>query len=163
MTRLPSIVVAGLLVLFGVASCSSSAVRPRYQTADGSLAEVTGFATAAMMAGGSPSGPVTVRITEMRARRLALLVNRLPSVPQSQVNCVEPLGLMYRIVFGSGAIAHSKAVVDGYRCDAGVTVTIAGQTSSWRRDANCTLIRAVRQVLPGRAKATLSLSIGCDS
>jgi len=70
---------------------------------------------------------------------------------------------MYRIVFSNGTVAQSKAVVEGYRCDAGVTVTVPGQTSSWRRDASCTLIRAVRHVLLGRAKATRTLTIGCDS
>src|SRR5215831_4604293 len=162
-TRLPSIAVAGLLVLFGVASCTSSTSRQQYETSDRSLAEVTGFASAPRFAGGPPSGPIAVRITGTQAIRLALLVNRLPSAPSSQVNCVEPLGLMYRIVFGTGTVAKSKAVVDGYRCDAGVTVTVAGQTKSWRRDASCALIRAVREVLQGRAKATRSLTIGCDS
>jgi hypothetical protein len=163
MTRLPSIVVAGLLFLLGIASCSSSSVRPQYKTSDGSLAAVTGFASAPVMAGGSPSRPVTVRVTGMRASRLTLLVNRLPSVSQSQVSCHEPLGLMYRIVFGNGTLAKSRAVVAGYRCDAAVAVTVAGQISWWRRDAHCALLRAVRQVLPRRAKATQRPSIGCDS
>jgi hypothetical protein len=99
----------------------------------------------------------------MNSGRLALLVSQLPSVGQSQVHCMEPLGLMYRIVFGAGAVAPSKAVVEGYRCDAGVAVTVAGKASSWRRDANCELIRAVRLVLPARARATQRLAIGCGS
>ena len=83
---------------------------------------------------------------------------------QSQVDCHEPLGLMYRIVFGAGSVSQSKEVVEGYRCAAAaVRVAVAGKASSWRRDANCTLIRAVRHVLPGRAKATQSLAIGCGS
>jgi hypothetical protein len=155
MKRLLLVVMAGLVVLAAVASCSSSPVR--------SAAEVTGFASAPLPAGSLPSGPVTVRVTGVEASRLALLVNRLPSVTQLQVHCEEPLGLMYRIVFDVGSLAPSKAVVEGYRCDAAVTVTVAGKVSSWRRDANCMLIRAVRLVLPGQAKATQSLDIGCGS
>jgi hypothetical protein len=157
MKRLPLVVVAGLIVLAGVASCSSSTLRPQHHAPDGLGTEVTGFASVSL-ASMSPSGPVTVRIPRMESSRLALLVSRLPSIGQSQVRCEEPPGLMYRIVF-----APSKAVVEGYRCDAGVTVTVAGQATSWRRDANCTLIRAVRLVLPSRAKATRSLDIGCGT
>ena len=60
---------------------------------------------------------------------------------------------MYRIVFGAGSVAPSKAVVEGYSGYVAVTVAVAGKASSCRRDANCTLLRAVRQALPGRAKA----------
>jgi hypothetical protein len=72
------------------------------------------------------------------------------------------MGLLYRIVFGAGSVAPAGAVVEGYQCDAAVTVTVAGETS-WRRDPDCTLIRAVRVVLPARAKATQRLAIGCAS
>jgi hypothetical protein len=162
MNMLPRIVVAGIVVLLGVASCSSSVPPPRYQIPDGPVAEVTGFASVPTDSGFS-SGPVTVRITGMEVSRLAVLAGQLPSIAQSQVRCVEPPGLMYRIVFGNGSAAQSKEVVEGYRCDAGVTVTVAGKASSWRRDASCMLLRAVRLVLPGRAKATQSLGIGCGS
>jgi hypothetical protein len=153
------IAAAGALVLSGVAGCSAAPAGQRYQPSGESVAEVTGFAHDAMFIGGTPSGPVSVRITGVRSSRLALLVSQLPSV--SQVHCEEPLGLMYRIVFDAGAARQSKTVVDGYRCDAAVTVTVAGKASTWRRDSACTLLRAVREVLPGRAKATRSLSIGC--
>ena len=158
MKKLPPIVVAGILVLLGVASCSSSKSQPHHQP----IVKVTGFAKNPFI-GGTPSGPVSVRVTGVEASRLALLVRQLPSVSQSQVHCEEPLGLMYRIVFGPGSVAQSKAVVEGYRCDAAVTVTVAGKTSAWRRDANCALLGAVRQALPGRAKATQRLDIGCGS
>jgi hypothetical protein len=149
-------VLVGLVVLLGVTSCSST-TRP-------SVAEVTGFRSVPVpVAGSSPAGPVTVRLAGKGAGLLAQLVSQLPSVAQSQVHCEEPLGLIYRIVFGAGGGAKSKEVVDGYRCAAAVTVAVAGEAISWRRDANCTLIRAVRHVLPGRAKATQSLSIGCGS
>ncbi len=69
---------------------------------------------------------------------------------------------MYRIDFSAGLVAHSTALVAGYRCGAAVTVAVAGAKVSWRRDARCALIRAVRRVLPARAKATRSLAIGCD-
>ena len=163
MNRLPPIVIAGLVILLGLASCSSSTVRPHYQRSYGSVAEVTGFASVPLMTRSLPSGAVTVRITGTEASRLALLVSQLPSVAQSQVHCEEPRGLMYRIVFGAGSVAQSRAVIKGYRCDAAVTVRVAGKTSSWRRDTSCTLNRAVRQVLPGGAKATQSLEIGCGS
>jgi len=156
--KLSPVVLAGLLALFGLAGCSSSALRPQ----SGPVASVTGYAKIPFV-GGMPSAPVTVRVTGKEADRLALLVTQLPAVPQSQVHCEEPLGLMYRIVFGAGAVAQSKAVVEGYECDAAVTVAVAGKTISWRRDARCTLIRAVRRALPARAKETQALGIGCVS
>ena len=156
MKRLQPIAVAGLVAVLAIVGCSSSSPRP-YQA---SVTDVTGFANAAPPAGEMLTGPVTVRVTGSATSRLAMLVRRLPSVPQ--VHCEEPLGLIYRIVFHAGVIAQSTAVVDGYECDAAVMVTVAGQ-ASWRRDASCTLLRAVRQVLPARARATQSLAIGCDS
>jgi hypothetical protein len=113
-----------------------------------------------------------VHLTDREAIRLALLLRQLPPVPgaaapgspPSQVHCEEPLGLMYRIVFAGGDGPVPAEVVEAYRCDAVVAVQGLGAgISSWRRDASCTLIRAVRHVLPGRAKATQSLSIGCGS
>lgn len=163
MKRLPSLVAAGLLVLLGAAGCSSSAWQPQLQMSDRSVAEVTGFAYVAGPATGETSGPITVRVTGMKASRLALLVSQLPAVARLQVDCQEPLGLTYRIVFGAGLLAESKVVVEGYECDAAVTLTVAGKTSLWRRDASCKLIRAVRQVLPGRATATRSIAAECES
>jgi hypothetical protein len=162
MRKIASIVAAGVLVLLGAGGCASATVHPQYQPPDESVATLTGFASVAFI-GGTPSGPVTVRITGTAANRLAVLVSQLPSVSQSQVHCEEPLGLMYRIDFGTDAAGPSKTVVDGYRCDAAVTVTVAGRASSWRRDSTCRLIRAVRQALPVRARATRSLDIGCGS
>lgn len=150
------IVVICLVVLIGVAGCSSTTLP--------SVAEVTGFTSVSIPAeGSSPSGPVTVRVAGKDASRLAQLVSQLPSVAPSQVHCHEPLGLMYRIVFGAGSVPQSKEIVEGYECAAAVRVAVAGKASSWRRDANCTLIRAVRHVLPGRAMATQSVAIGCGS
>jgi hypothetical protein len=149
-------VLTGLIVLVGVAGCSST-TRP-------SVAEVTGFQSASVPAEGSaPSGPVTVRVAGKDASRLARLVSELPSVRQSQVQCEEAPGLIYRIVFGAGSVAQSKEIVEGYWCAAAVTVAVAGKALSWRRDVNCTLIRAVRHVLPDRAKATQRLLPGCGS
>jgi hypothetical protein len=149
------IVLVGLVVSVGVAGCSSTTLP--------SVAEVTGFTSVPVgpAAGLPPSGPVSVRVAGKDASRLARLVSQLPSVAQSQVQCVEPPGLMYQIVFGGGSVAQPKEIVEGYECAGAVTVAVAGKASSWRRDVNCTLIRAVRQVLPGRAKATQSLPIGC--
>ena len=149
------IVLVCLAVVIGVAGCSSATLP--------SVAEVTGFRSVRIPAGSAPSGPVTVRVAGKDATRLAELVSQLPSVAQSQVNCHEPLGLMYRIVFGAGSVAQSKEIVEGYQCDAAVRVAVAGKASPWRRDASCTLIRAVQHVLPSRAKATQSLAIGCGS
>lgn len=162
MRRLAPIAVAGLVLLLGVASCSSSSLRPPRPTLGRSVAEVTGFVSVPVMSG-APSGPVTVRVAGTKVSRLALLVSKLPSVAQSQVHCEEPLGLMYRIVFAAGLVAPSRAVVEGYRCDAGVTVTVAGKATSWRLDRSCRLLRAVRQVVPDRARATHALAIGCAS
>ena len=155
MKKFPLSVLTGLIVLVGIAGCSSTTLP--------SVAEVTGFTSVPLgPAGGSPSsGPVTVRVAGKDASRLARLVSQLPSVTQSQVQCMEPPGLLYRIVFGAGSVAQSKEIVEGYWCAAAVTVEVAGKARAWRRDVNCTLIRAVRHVLRGRAKATQSLLPGC--
>ena len=146
----------GVVVLFVVAGCSSAALP--------SVAQVTGFRSVRVpVAASSPYGPVTVRVAGKGADRLAQLVSQLPSATQSQVTCHEPLGLMYRIVFGAGSGAQSHEVVEGYECAAAVTVAVAGQAISWRRDAHCALIRAVRHVLPARAMATQRLASGCGS
>jgi hypothetical protein len=156
MKKPTQIVLVGLVVVLSAASCTSATLP--------SVAVVTGFRSVPVpVAASSPDGPVTVRVAGKDASRLAQLVSQLPPVAQSQVHCEEPLGLRYRIVFGGGSVAESKEVVEGYACAAAVTVAVAGQAISWRRDANCTLIRAVRHVLPGRAKATQSLAIGCCS
>jgi hypothetical protein len=157
MKKPTQIVLAGLVVLLGTASCTSATLPP--------VAELTGFTSvlAGQGPGSSLSGPVTVRVSGKDASRLAHLVSQLPAVTQSQVHCEEPPGLIYRIVFGGGSAARPKEVVAGYMCAAAVSVAVAGQAISWRRDAHCTLIRAVRHVLPGWAKATQSLAIGCGS
>jgi hypothetical protein len=90
------IVLICLVVLVGVAGCSSSLP---------SVAEVTGFTSVRFPAAGSaPSGPVTVRLAGKEASLLAQLVSQLPTV--SQVQCHESLGLMYRIAFGAGSVAQ---------------------------------------------------------
>jgi hypothetical protein len=157
MRKLTLTVLIGLVVLLGVSSCSSTTLRPP-------VAEVTGFRSESFpAAGSSPSGPITVRLTGRGASRLAQLVSQLPSVTKSQVTCEEPPGLIYRIVFRASSVARSREVVEGYQCASAVTVAVAGKAISWRRDAHCMLLHAVRHVLPGRAKATQMLGIGCGS
>jgi hypothetical protein len=158
MKRLAQLVSVGLLALLGAASCSSPTVGLPYQASGESLAEVTGFASVQLPF--PASGPVTVRVAGTEASGLAVLVSQLPSIKQSLL-CHEQV-LMYRIVFGPSA-AQSDAVVEGYACDAVVTVTVAGNptVTVWGRDADCTLIRAVAHVLPARAKLTRSLDVGC--
>ena len=166
MTKPVLIVLASLVVLAGVANCSSSTSRSPLPP----VSTVTGFARMPLT-GGVTSGPVMVRLTYGEAIRLVLLLRQLPPVlgatpapgsPPPQVHCQEPLGLMYRIAFAGGDGPVPAEVVEGYRCDAAVAVRgPGGLISSWRRDAQCSLIRAVRHVLPGRAKATQSLPVGC--
>lgn len=155
------VLLLGAVVVFGAAGCSSSVWSPQIPTSDLSAAAVTGFASSGPLAGSNSFGPVTVQIAGARASQLAQLVDQLPSVPQSQMDCIDGLGLVYRIVFSSGPDS-SRTVVEGYRCNAGVTVTLSGRNSSWLRDADCTLIRAVRQMLPSRATATRSTTVGCQ-
>ncbi len=158
-----------LVVLLSITGCGSTTVqagrgtgrRPGRDAPGGPAAQVTGFASVPLLS--RPAGPVTVRVTGAGASRLALLLGHLRVVTRSQVSCNDPPGLMYRIVFGAGLIAKSKTVAESYRCAAGVTIMVAGRPGSWRRDSHCTLIRAVRRVLPARAKATRSLAIGCGS
>ena len=167
MKKAALVVLAGLVVLFGVANCSSSTFRSPLPP----VSTVTGFARMPRT-DGVTSGPVLVHLTYREAIRLVLLLRQLPLVPgaaapgspPSQVSCHEPLGLMYRIVFGGGDGPVPAEEVEGYRCDAAVAVGFpGGPIRSWRRDAQCRLIRAVRRVLPGRAKATQSLPVGCGT
>lgn len=157
MKRLQPILAASSIVL-AVAGCSAAAARPPVRASDQSVAEVTGFTSES--SAWSLYGPVSVRATGAQASRLALLVNQLPSAARPE--CQEPAGLIYRIVFGAGSVAHSKTVVvEGYRCGAAVAVGAAGSASYWRRDSACKLFRAVRRILSGRAKATQDLTPGC--
>jgi hypothetical protein len=156
------------LVLGATAGCSSSAAPPQsavqpqhamqpYAAQNRPVAEVTGFRSGSIF--GFP-GPVTIRITGQPATRLAELVSQLPAA--SPPDCHEGPGLIYRIAFSAGSVAHSTAVVDGYRCGAEVALRSAGQVTSWRHDPTCELYRAVRQVLPDRAKATHDFGVGCN-
>jgi hypothetical protein len=150
---------AGLLAVLGIVGCTSAAAHQPSSP----IAEVTGFAVAAAPAGTAPGGPVTVQLTGPQATRLAQVVSELPAAAPQQISCHEPLGLMYRISFSAGAVAPARATVEGYECGAAVSVTPGGAGSSWRRDTDCALIRAVRAVLPQQAKATQTEPIGCGS
>jgi len=132
-------------------------MQPHYATQDWPVAEVTGFRSGSIF---GFSGPVSIRVTGPQASRLAKLVSQIPAA--SPPDCHEGPGLIYRIAFSAGAVAHSTAVVDGYQCGAEVALTSAGRVTSWRHDPTCALYRAVRQVLPGRAKATQNLGVGCN-
>jgi hypothetical protein len=161
MKRLPPLWAAVLVVLLGVAGCSSTAAAPVSGASERPAAEVTGFSSAGGMFESGSTGPVTVRVSGTSATRLVQQIDQLPH--SGYVHCEEPLGLVYRIVLITNAGARDKTVVDGYRCDAAVTVKADGQAISWRRDATCGLIATVRKLLPGRAKATQDLTIGCNS
>ena len=154
--RLSLTLAMGLAALLAAGGCSSPPGGLSYLPASESSARVIGFASASP-GGGTPTDPLTIHISKAQASTLAQLLRQLPSVDQSQVNCHEGPGLIYRIVFQ----ADSAAEVDGYRCDAAVTVSLGGKHPVWRRDAGCSLFHAVRQVLPAQAKATESLDIGC--
>jgi hypothetical protein len=143
---------AGLLVV----GCSSSSGGLSYLPASESSARVTGFASFSL-AGGTSTDPLTIHIGRANAGRLAQLARQLPAVEQSQVHCQEGLELIYRIVFQT----EPTVVVDGYRCDAAVTVSLGGKHPAWRKDADCSLFHAVRHVLHAQAKATEALDIGC--
>jgi hypothetical protein len=118
-------------------------------------ARVTGYTS------GDPafasSGPVTVVLRGKTAAHLDQVLNSLPK--GGTMDCEENV-LLYNISF---ALAGSHRTVDvaGYGCVAAVQVTEDGKTML-RTDNRCTLLAAVRKVLPARAVATQQGSAACD-
>jgi hypothetical protein len=117
-------------------------------------AQVTGYA--ATSASGHASGAVSVELDGAAAARIATLVEGLPRA-NLRHNCAEDVQ-EYHITFsadGGKGVRHGFALT-GYWCDnLVVEVPLHGPTED-RIDRDCTLLSAVRRLLPARAIATHS-------
>ena len=138
------------------AGCSAAATANAASTAPAvTQATVTGYKS------GSPalqsSGPVTVVLRGKTAADLGQVLNSLPA--GGTMECMENV-LLYNITFALSG-SHKTVDVGGYACVAAVQVTEDGK-STLRTDSRCTLLAAVRKVLPASAVTTQEDSPACD-
>ena len=138
------------------AGCSAAATADAAGTAPAATrATVTGYKS------GSPalqsSGPVTVVLRGKTAADLGQVLNSLPEGGTMQ--CMENV-LLYNLTFALPS-SHKTIDVGGYACAAAVQVTEDGK-STLRTDNHCTLLAAVRKVLPASAVTTQQDSPACD-
>ena len=138
------------------AGCSAAATATTTSTAPAvTQAKVTGYKS------GSPafqsSGPVTVVLHGKTAAHLDQVLNSLPK--GGTMECMENV-LLYNITFALSS-SHKTIDVAGYACVAAVQVTENG-TTTLRTDSHCTLLAAVRKVLPASAVTTQQDSPACD-
>jgi len=157
--RGPGRVIMAVAATALVAGCSAAAATHTTTTTSTAptvtQATVTGYKT------GSPAfesaGPVTVVLHGKTAADLDHILNSLPK--GGSMDCVENV-LLYNITFALTG-SHKTIDVDGYGCVAAVAVTVDGKTTL-RTDKGCTLLAAVRKVLPARAVATQQGAAACD-
>jgi len=122
----------------------------------GGIVEVTGFSEVSIF---GSSGPVTARLDNTQTEALRAVLNALPLAPSAS-GCHED-ALLYRITFRPRAGAASSFEADGWICPRVVIVTEHGGNMAPLSDADCSLLRAVVDVLPSHeAKGTRS-SVGC--
>jgi len=114
---------------------------------------VTGYVKSSLI--GQPSGPVSVLVRGASAARLYRLVEGLRLA--KGFPCAEN-AQMYQITFNSVAATVN---VTGYECGGEVDVSSRGKFAS-RTDKACTLLSAVRRVLPATATATQRLYVPCQ-
>ena len=141
-------VVAALIMLLA-AACGT--VKSATQSAE--QAKVTGYKSASLSA--SSSGPVSVMVHGASAAGLYQLVAGLKA--SSGAPCIEEPQL-YQIVFTSAA---GSKTVDGYSCEGYVTSASGSSAVKEWSDQHCTLLLAVRKVLPASATATQKTNNPC--
>jgi hypothetical protein len=156
---LVAVAVAG--VFLGLEGCSAAAAKPsnlRQAAVPVDEARVTGYVSSPLT--GRPSGPVSVVLRGAPAARIDALVKGL-QVDNSMLVCAEEAQL-YQINFTAVAGVKQGSDVMGYQCGGFVVVTSDGKTVT-RIDRNCTLLSAVRRLLPKTATATQRLIAPCAS
>ena len=124
----------------------------------GGIVEVTGFSKVSIF---GSSGPITVRLDKTQTEALRAVLNALPLGPSAS-GCHED-ALVYRITFRTRARTALSFEADGWACPPVVLVAEHGRNMAPLSDADCSLLRAVIDVLPPKeAKGTRS-SVGCRS
>jgi hypothetical protein len=145
------------------AGCSAAATAGATAGATANATSTAPAVTQATVTGykqGSPavqsSGSVTVVVRGKTAAYLGQVLNRLPK--GGTMECMENV-LLYSITF---TLSNSRKTIDvaGYACVAAVQVTQDGKTTL-RTDNHCTLLAAVRKVLPASAVTTEQGSLAC--
>ena len=158
--------------MLGLAGCTAAAANPGNpgqlgESVTGLEAQVTGYTSSSLTEG--PSGPVSVVLRDGPAARLDQLVNGLRA--NTGPGCHENARL-YQIDFTG---AQGGFDVTGYQCGGLVSVTTVSVTTVsattvsattdgkivTRIDRNCTLLSAVRRLLPASATATQRLNAPC--
>jgi hypothetical protein len=126
-------------------------------------ATVTGFTWVPRGIVSSGRRPVPVNV-DVSARRASALEGVAFALPRSDESVCYGGGghLIYRITSARGGLDGVRTVISGYICGGLVDIHEAGSPPSWRRDASCTLLAAVRQSLPARAAATQTFDVGCN-
>jgi hypothetical protein len=139
------------------AGCSATATATAVATSTAptvTQAKVTGYRSGSLSF--QSSGPVTVVLRGKTAAHLDQVLNSLPK--GGTMDCMENV-LLYNISFDISG-SHKTIDVAGYACVAAVQVTESGKTTL-RTDSHCSLLAAVRKVLPASAVATRQESSAC--
>jgi hypothetical protein len=139
------------------AACGTAKSEDRTQVTQSiDQAQVTGYVSSLPYSPAQPSGPIPVMVHGAPAASLYQIIKGLRG--SSGDNCMDNAQL-YQINYASitGAVD-----VAGYQCGGFVTITSDGKTTDWT-DRNCTLLSAVRRVLPATATATQRLHAPCIS
>jgi hypothetical protein len=150
-------VVAALIMLLAAACGTAKSAGGTQATQSVEQAKVTGYKSAPLSA--SSSGPVSVTVHGASAAGLYQLVAGLK--PSSGTPCMEEPQL-YQIAFTT---ASGTRTVDGYSCEGYVTTSTVSGGSTYEEwsDQHCTLLLAVRKVLPPSATATQKTNNPCPS
>jgi hypothetical protein len=120
------------------------------------VVRLTGYRSVSLF---GSSGAITVTLGQADFHDIQGLLSALPS--GSRPHCEEPLGLVYRVTVERAPGFVRGTVISGYRCGGAVSVAIPGSGLSWRTDAECRLVRAVRRLAPSRAEGTRLATVGC--
>lgn len=160
-TSVLAVAVAMTAVSLGLGGCTGATDNPTDPvsvTRPVDEARVTGYTASPLT--GRPSGPVSVALRGESAARIDQLINGL-QVTKLALVCAEEAQL-YQITFSVVASAKRGLDVTGYQCGGLVVITSKGKTLT-RTDRNCTLLSAVRRLLPASATATQRLDAPCAS
>lgn len=153
--RRPGIALTAVATAALAAGCSTAT------TGTGSTAPAVTQATVTGYRSGNitfpSSGPVTVVLRGEQAAHLDQVLNSLPK--GGTMECMENV-LLYNITF---ALPGSRKTIDvaGYVCTGAVQVTEDGK-ATLRTDNHCTLLVAIRKVLPASAATTQHEWPPCD-
>jgi hypothetical protein len=146
-------------VFLGLAGCASTTAKTAHLISGGpnlalsaDKARLTGYAAAT--AAGGASGPISVVLHGAPAARLDQLINGLQK--WTGASCMENIEL-YQLDFTHLAGAKRGLDVTGYQCANLVYITSNGKTVT-KVDGSCTLLTAVRRLLPATAAATKQLT-----